>query len=197
MKTLILLFGIILFSGCKPETNSLPVLSYKVNADGEKEIYSINYSGFTNQNGEEITNKTFENKVVIANFFFTTCPSICPPMRTELIKIAHEFKEDDEVLLISHTIDPKNDTTEVLKNYSESTEVNIDKWLFARSDTENTKSLAKQLMTNFRPYEDGTDFYHSSYATLIDKDQKIRGFYNVLVTEDVKRLIEDIKLLIK
>ncbi|MFC0605567.1 SCO family protein [Winogradskyella pulchriflava] len=196
MKIAQLLIVLFLVFGCKSNSEELPILSYKINAEGEKEVYSIIYSDFTNQDGIEVNSTNIKDKIVIANFFFTRCPSICPPMRVKLIDIATEFINEDDVLLISHTIDPKNDTVEVLKNYSETTEIPTSKWWFVRSNEEHTKHLAEQLMTNFRPNEDGTDFYHSSYATLIDKQQNIRGFYNILIEEEVKRLTEAIKTLI-
>ena len=185
-----------LFLGCQTSTEELPILSYKINANGEKEVYSIAYSGFTSQNGESVSNETIKDKIIVANFFFTRCPSICPPMRTELIQVAKQFLTDDAVLLISHSIDPKNDTTEILKNYSNATAIPSSKWLFVNSSEENTKDLAAQFMTNFKPNEDGTDFYHSSYVALVDKNQKIRGFYNILIPEEVTRLTIDIQKLL-
>lgn len=185
-----------LFIGCHTSTEELPILSYKINANGEKEVYSVTYSGFTSQNGESVSTETIKDKIIVANFFFTRCPSICPPMRTELIQVAKQFLTDDAVLLISHSIDPKNDTTETLKNYSEATTIPSSKWLFVNSSEENTKDLAAQFMTNFKPKEDGTDFYHSSYVALVDKNQKIRGFYNILIPEEVTRLTIDIQKLL-
>tara|TARA_R110002049_G_scaffold18244_2_gene69992 strand:+ start:1522 stop:2124 length:603 start_codon:yes stop_codon:yes gene_type:complete len=193
-----LLFIIILcFTNCQSKTEKLPILSYKINAEGKKETFTISYSGFTNQDDKNVSTETIKDKIVIANFFFTRCPSICPPMRMQLIDVAEEFLNEPSVLLISHSIDPKNDTTKVLKNYAKATEIPTSKWWFVRSNEENTKALATQFMTHFRPNEAGTDFYHSSYVALLDTDQKIRGFYNVLIPEEVERLINDVKLLIQ
>ena len=187
---------ILLCIGCQPNVEELPILSYKINAESEKEFYRVSYSGFTNQEGKQMTSQTIQNKIVVANFFFTRCPSICPPMRTVLIDISKTFIKNEAVVLISHSIDPKNDTTEVLKQYSEATEIPSSKWLFLRSDEENTKALASQFMTNFKPNEAGTDFYHSSYIAILDHNQNIRGFYNSLIPEEVTRLKKDIKTLL-
>jgi protein SCO1/2 len=117
-------------------------------------------------------------------------------MRQELISIADALKDKDDFMIISHTIDMSHDTVEVLYSYWETTEVPYSKWQFLRATESNTKAQAKQFMTNFRPNEDGTDFYHSSYVALIDKKQQIRGFYNTLTPIDMERLVENIKDLV-
>ena len=186
-----------LLISCQSAKEHLPILSYTINSDGEKETYSITYSDFTDQDGKDVPTKRLNNKIVVANFFFTSCPSICPPMRMQLIEVANTFIDENQVLLVSHSIDQKNDTVEVLKSYSEATDIPTSKWLFVTSSEENTKQQAKQFMTNFKPNEDGTDFYHSSYAALLDEQQMIRGFYNILIPEEVERLKEAIKTLLK
>ena len=186
-----------LLISCQSAKEDLPILSYTINSDGEKETYSITYSDFTDQDGKDVPTKRLNNKIVVANFFFTSCPSICPPMRIQLIEVANTFIDENQVLLVSHSIDQKNDTVEVLKSYSEATDIPTSKWLFVTSSEENTKQQAKQFMTNFKPNEDGTDFYHSSYAALLDEQQMIRGFYNILIPEEVERLKEAIKTLLK
>lgn len=194
MKYLYLLFSL-LYLGCQTHT-TLPVLSYKVDASGKRQQYQITYKNFKNQLGHDFSTKNISDKVFIANFFFTRCPSICPPMRIQLIDIANTFKENKDFVIISHTIDPKNDSIPVLKNYAEATEIPNNKWQFIRATTKITKQQAKQYMTNFKPNEDGTDFYHSTYVALVDKKQLIRGFYNILVPEEVARLKLDIGTLV-
>jgi protein SCO1/2 len=195
MKFLTLLIFIGFYS-CQSDSKELPVLSYKINDEGEKVNYLVTYKNFTNQLNDPFSTNHIKNKVFIANFFFTRCPSICPPMRRELIGIAKSFKSRDDFMIISHTIDPENDSIEVLKTYSETTEIPSKKWQFVRSSELNTKKQANQYMTNFNPNEDGTDFYHSSYVVLVDKNQQIRGFYNILVVEEVKRLKKDVEILL-
>lgn len=195
-RILVVIIALLLIS-CASKVEELPILSYKINAEGKKETYSISYASFINQDNKVVSTKSIKDKIVLANFFFTSCPSICPLMRTELIDVAKAFLNEDSVLLISHSIDPKNDTIEVLKNYAETTEIPNSKWWFVNSSEANTKELASQFMTNFRPNEAGTDFYHSSYVALLDKNQRIRGFYNILIPEEVVRLKVDIQTLVK
>jgi len=188
----------LVFLGCNTYEEQLPILSYTINDNGEKEFYKISYEAdrFTNQLGESFTTKSIDNKVVLGNFFFTRCPSICPPMRTELIDLSIELSEYSDLLILSHTIDPKHDSTEVLRAYSENTKIPNERWQFVRATETNTKAIAKLYMTNFSPNEDGTDFYHSSYVALIDQQQQIRGFYNVLIQDELNRLKEDISILL-
>jgi len=193
LKILILIF----FFGCNSDSKQLPILSYKIDDKGNSAPYKITYITFKNQLGENFSTDNIKDKVFLANFFFTSCPSICPPMRNKLIDIADTFQSEDNFLIVSHTIDPENDTVEVLKNYSEATGISIDKWQFIRSSVEHTRLQAGLFMTNFKPNEEGTDFYHSSYAALVDTDQQIRGFYNLLVDEEIERLKEDIAFLLK
>jgi protein SCO1/2 len=171
-------------------------LSYTIDNSGNKSYYKIDYDGFTNQLGDSFSTKNIKGKICVANFFFTRCPSICPPMRTELISIAETFSEDDRVMLISHTIDPKHDSISVLKIYAEATGIPDSKWQFIRASEEKTKVQANAYMTNFRPNEEGSDFYHSSFVALIDEQQQIRGFYNTLLTEDIQRLKSDVAYLL-
>ncbi|MCK7589855.1 SCO family protein [Subsaxibacter sp. CAU 1640] len=193
LKVLVLFF----FFGCNSGSKQLPILSYQIDDKGNTVAYKIKYDNFKNQLGENFSTDNIKDKVFLANFFFTSCPSICPPMRNKLIDIAETFQSDDDFLIVSHTIDPKNDTVEVLKNYSEATGISSDKWQFVRSSVELTRKQADLYMTNFKANEDGTDFYHSSYAALVDTDQQIRGFYNLLVDEEIERLKEDIAFLLK
>lgn len=190
---IVLLFCFYFLVSCNSNDKNLPVLSYKIDGSGNKSYYTINYKEFTNQLDEDFK---VSDKVFIANFFFTRCPSICPPMRLQLIDIAETFKNENDFIIISHTIDPENDTALILKDYQEATGIKSSKWQFLRSTVENTKLQAELYMTNFKPNQDGTDFYHSSYVALVDREQQIRGFYNILAATDVERLKKDINVLL-
>ena len=190
---IVLLFCFYFLVSCNSNDKNLPVLSYKIDGSGDKLYYTINYKEFTNQLDEDFK---VSDKVFIANFFFTRCPSICPPMRLQLIDIAETFKNENDFIIISHTIDPENDTAPILKDYQEATGIKSSKWQFLRSTVENTKLQAELYMTNFKPNQDGTDFYHSSYIALVDRKQQIRGFYNILAATDVERLKKDINILL-
>ena len=155
---------------CKNKTPELPVLSFNY-IDGKKELYKIDNFIFTNQDGETVTSSSTEGKVHTINFFFTSCPSICPPMRI--------------------------DTVDKLKKHAELHNINSTQWNLLRAPSEEKlEDIASVLKTNFKPNENGTDFYHSSYVALIDKEQYIRGFYNILLDEEVTLLKRDVESLL-
>ena len=191
---LAVLVTLFLITSCKQESN-LPIKSYKINKQGVKEYYGIHYNSFKNQLNMSFTDNRITNKVFIANFFFTRCPSICPPMRQQLIGISKSI-DDKDFLIISHTIDPTHDTAEVLKDYAEATGISSDRWQLLTASEKKTRAQAKLYMTNFKPNEDGIDFYHSSYVSLVDKNRMIRGFYDLLKPKEVELLKNDIKLLL-
>ena len=107
----------VLISSCKIQDDTLPILNYKINAEGIKEYYTVTYDGFVNQFNQSFTTNNIKGKMCIANFFFTRCPSICPPMRQELIKVAEALKEYDDFIILSHTIDMSYDSADVLHDY--------------------------------------------------------------------------------
>lgn len=186
----------LLLVACRSEWDKLPVLSYTINDSGAKEIYAVEYpNGFVNQLGEEFSNNMLDDKVMIANFFFTRCPSICPPMRQQLIGVIEDLDEDD-FLVISHSIDPINDTPDVLMAYAETTGISSKQWQFLTATEKTTRDQASLYQTNFKPFEDGTDFYHSSYVALVDRNRMIRGFYDLLKPKEVDLLKKDIQTLL-
>ncbi|MEM1002630.1 MAG: SCO family protein [Bacteroidota bacterium] len=196
ISSILVLISLINISSCKKSSEKLPVLNYTITNEGAKDYYEIEYKGFTNQLNQPFTSQILAGKVTITNFFFTRCPSICQPMRQRLISLANEI-EDENFIIVSHTIDPGYDSLEVLKEYSESTGISSNKWQFLRASEDDTKKIAQQFMTNFSTNQEGTDFYHSSYATLLDQDQNIRGFYNLLIDAEIERLKTNINLLLE
>ncbi|WP_460219291.1 SCO family protein [Psychroserpens sp. MEBiC05023] len=193
-KSLILLF--LLVAACKKQNTELPVLSYNY-LDGKKVPYTIDTFKFINQDGDTITGESTKGKVHTINFFFTTCPSICPPMRLKQQDIMETFSGEDSFKQYSISIDFKRDSIEQLQYYSKLHGINSAQWHLLRASSEaELEEMATLLKTNFKPNEDGTDFYHSSYVALIDKKQFIRGFYDILKVEEVALLKQDIEHLL-
>ncbi len=198
VKSKIFSLAILLLFACKTknEPAELPILSYNY-IDGKKKLYKVDDYKFINQDGDIITSSSTEGKVHTMNFFFTSCPSICPPMRIKQLEIADTFSEEKEFRQYSISIDYIKDTLEQLQYYSKIHNINSRQWQILRaSSEEQLQGIANTLKTNFKPNEDGTDFYHSSYVALIDKEQYIRGFYNILLDEEVALLKQDIKRLL-
>lgn len=178
----------------------------------EKEMATIGKVrdfSFTNQNGETITNKTYEGKVYVAEFFFTTCPSICPIMNRNMVKIQNEFYGNPNLGIASFSIDPAYDTPEVLSDYAENYGITNPNWNLLTGDKEAIFKLSNEGFNLYvgEAAEDVGGFEHSGYFALIDQEGNIRSrydennnpiiYYDGLEAEGIQMLIEDIKLLLK
>ncbi|WP_299333925.1 SCO family protein [uncultured Psychroserpens sp.] len=196
MKLKIVCIFFIISTACKSTTSELPILSYNY-IDGKKELYKIDGFEFINQDGDTISSTNTEGKIHTMNFFFTTCPSICPPMRIKQSEIAKTFSSYPSFRQYSISIDFKRDTLAQLQYYSKLHDINSEQWQLLRAPSEaQLNAIATLLKSNFEPNEDGTDFYHSSYLALIDNHQHIRGFYDILKDEEIVLLKKDITVLL-
>jgi protein SCO1 len=152
-----------------------------------------------NQEGKKVTEKDLENKLYVADFFFTTCPSICPAMSSQMKRIHDQFIDDDDIMLVSHTVMPETDTPEVLAAYAEQYNALNHKWQFLTGDKKSIYRLARQ--SYFAVITEGNgdenDFIHTENLILIDKEKRIRGFYDGTDKKDVDRLLSEIEILKK
>lgn len=179
----------------KPVT-ILPVFGPKGN-NGTDKSHKIQSFDFTNQYGESITEKTVEGKIFIADYFFTTCQSICPKMSTQMERVQEAFKNDPEVLILSHTVAPEEDSIESLAVYAAEHHAIKNKWHFL---TGSKKALYKQARRSYLLDEeegngDEDDFIHTDKFALIDWNMQIRGYYSGIDSTEVNKLINDIKTL--
>ena len=166
-------------------------------------VHKINYHkisdfSLTNQNGEVVTQKKYEDKIYVADFFFTTCQSICPIMTKNMKDIQDKLIADSEVLLLSHTVFPEIDSVEVLKKYAVDNSVIDSKWDLVTGDKKEIYDLARKSYlaakdNSFSKY----DMIHTENFVLIDKKKQIRGFYDGTDKEEINRLLEDIEILKK
>ncbi|RSK41239.1 SCO family protein [Hymenobacter perfusus] len=153
----------------------------------------------TNQEGQEITNATFAGKVYVTDFFFATCPSICPKMQSELLRVYKQFEGNPNVLFLSHTIDPAHDSIPVLRDYAERLGIkNAARWHFATASHDTIFALAKAYMTAAqvdKTVQGG--FAHSGAFALVDSKRRIRGVYDGMEKSQVDQLIHDLPILLK
>ncbi|WP_111683927.1 SCO family protein [Winogradskyella tangerina] len=151
-----------------------------------------------NQLGDTITQKTFENKIYVTDFFFASCPGICPQMTGNMFKLQEAFIDDDEVVFLSHSVTPSLDSVPVLKNYARIHGVIANKWHLATGDRTEIYNLGREayfVENDLDEPKDLDDFLHTENFILIDKDKHIRGIYNGLNRASMMQLIEDIKTL--
>ena len=152
----------------------------------------------TNQNGKEITQANYKDKIYVADFFFTTCQDICPVMTKNMYQLQEELKNDNEILLFSHTVIPEVDTVEQLKEYAIENKVDDSKWNLVTGDKKEIYELARKSYlavedSNFNEF----DMIHTENFMLIDKEKQIRGFYDGTNSEEINRLLKDIEILKK
>tara|TARA_B100000945_G_C20228582_1_gene524146 strand:+ start:92 stop:763 length:672 start_codon:yes stop_codon:yes gene_type:complete len=150
----------------------------------------------TNQNGKEITQANYKDKIYVADFFFTTCQDICPVMTKNMYELQEELKNDNQILLLSHTVIPEVDTVEQLKEYAIENNVDDSKWNLVTGDKKQIYELARKSYlavedSNFNEF----DMIHTENFMLIDKEKQIRGFYDGTNSEEINQLLKDIEIL--
>ena len=162
-------------------------------------LYSIPKFTLTDQARHTVTNDTFKNKIYVTDFFFATCPSICPKMQSELLRVYEQYKNDPRVVFMSHTIDPAHDSIPVLRDYAERLGVtDASRWHFVTAPHDTIFALAKAYMTGAEvdPNTVG-GFAHNGTFALVDEHRHVRGLYDGLEKDEVDRLIREIPVLLK
>ncbi|MEX1188725.1 MAG: SCO family protein [Bacteroidia bacterium] len=162
-------------------------------------FHSIPDFSFTNQDGTQTTQADVEGKVYVCDYFFTTCPSICPVMSKQLDRVFDAWQDNDDVMILSHTVDPDTDTPEQLKDYASKFDADPKRWIFLTGDKEALYTQARQgyLLDAAESFGGDEDFIHTQNFALIDKHRRIRGFYDGTDEKEVNQLIKDISFLLK
>lgn len=193
-----------IFIACQPTAKKLPII-------GEREVVQKEIDGkmvtdtiyptipsfeFLNQDSVMLSDKFFDNKIYVANFFFTHCPSICPTMQRNLLKAYEKFKNDDRIAFLSHSIDFKYDQPHVLKSYATKLGVDNDQWQFVTGSKAAIYGLSDKYLVYTK--EDASvpgGYDHSGYLVLIDHEKRIRGAYDGTNSDEVEKLLTDIDIL--
>jgi protein SCO1/2 len=157
---------------------------------------------FWKENGSKFTNANMQGKVCVVEYFFTTCPNICPMMNNNMRKIYEAFKDNPELLILSHTCDPKRDSVPKLKHFADSMKVNTNQWIFLTGRKDSLYQMArnsygiddpKNVVNNI-----DDDFMHSQFFALVDKNGVVRGqVYDGMKLDEIEKLKQDIKTLLK
>jgi protein SCO1/2 len=198
----------ILLASCntKPKTLPLPFINkpdftpewITKNDTAYKNIHTIPAFSFTDQDGKTVTEKTVEGKIYVANFIFTRCGSICPKMTANMGILQKKFKDDDDVLFLSHSVTPDMDSVPVLKKYAADKGIISGKWHLLTGKQEDIYALAKKQYyagDTIGYYQTGNEFLHTENFLLIDKHHRIRGVYNGTLPLEMERLADDINTL--
>ncbi len=161
-----------------------------------KKYHTVSDFSLINQNGNTITQADYENKIYVADFFFTTCQTICPIMTDHMKEIQQKLKDDPTVKLLSHSVTPEIDSVALLKKYALEKGVDDQKWNLVTGDKKQIYTLARKsyLAAKDNPYEEN-DLIHTENFVLVDTKKRIRGFYDGTDPESISKLLEDIKIL--
>lgn len=190
-----------LFS-CGDSNRSLPYLGqHDINKNGDSVYHQIPDFAFVNQDGDTLTQDFFKGKIYVSDFFFTSCPTICPVMKTQMLRIHEKFKDQSGLAILSHTIDPRHDSVAVLKEYKEKLGVKSDQWQFVTGEQQKIYEIAQKsymvsALEDTTAVEEG-GFIHSGAFVLVDQNRYIRGVYDGTKEKEVNKLIKDIGLLLK
>jgi len=161
-------------------------------------LHKIADFSFIDQDGKKVSSGNVKGKIYVANFFFTICPSICPTMTQNLLVVQQTFKNDADILMLSHSVMPTTDTVDQLKKYANRWKIDSQRWHLLSGEKEKIYELARQSYFAEKEIglqKDKNEFLHTENAFLIDKNGYIRGVYNATLALDVENLVKDIKVL--
>lgn len=180
-----------------PPEKPLPIFGEREVIGSDTIYHTIGDFSFVDQDSAEITKQTFDGKIYVADFFFTSCRTICPIMKTQMLRVYDSVENDPDVLLLSHTIDPEYDTVGLLHDYAERLGVKSNKWHFVTGDKDEIYKIAQTsyFATAMEDKSEPDGFIHSGAFLLIDKQKRIRGKYDGTKEADVDRLLRDIEKL--
>jgi len=165
--------------------------------------HKIGEFSFLDQNGKEVTHENIKGKVFVAEYFFTTCGSICPIMNKQMQRVQRAYNREEDFKMLSFTVDPEVDDVEKMKEYALGHEANDAQWHFLTGNKKELYALARKSFFVLKPAEAenlgdaGSDFIHTNNFVLVDKKKRIRGYYNGTSVTSVDSLIHDISHLLK
>ena len=200
-KYLVYIFFLIFILSCKVNKKRLPYFdSYDFSPKWNSVNHKIPKFEFINQNGDTIRNNDYAGKIYVADFFFTTCPGICPKLTKHMKILEDLYSKNDEIKFLSHTVMPWHDSVSVLNEYGKRYDIESKKWNLVTGDKEEIYRVARDgyfADNSFKTQESINEFIHTENFYLIDKNGKIRGVYNGTLEIEIERLKRHIKTLEK
>lgn len=177
MIRLILLAAVLMIS-CKGNQEELPYIGDRKGLDGSVEVHQIRPYNLINHLGQSVTNDTYKGKLQVVDFFFTSCPSICPKVAAQMMRIQDHVSEYEDVILLSHTLDPKRDSISILNDYARKIGAKDDLWHFLWGDKDLLMDLSNEdyFVAALEDPEAPGGFDHSGKILLLDKEARIRSF---------------------
>ena len=188
-----------LISCASPDNDPLPIYGIaEITDNGDTLNYKIPDFNLINQDSLRIRNEDLDNYIYIADFFFMSCPSICPKVKKQMLRLYDRFESENQIKLVSHTIDPKRDTPERLKQFASNLEVSTEKWIFLTGTKDSMMDMAHAYMVSaMEDPEAPGGFDHSGKILLVDKNRHIRAFADGTEPEEVDKFMVKIDKLLK
>ncbi len=184
-------------AACDNEPKRLPILGERDFVNGDTVYATIPPFAFVNQDSALISNDTYKNKIYVVDFFFTHCPTICPKVKKNMLRIYEKYKTNDKVLLLSHSIDPKRDTVGRLREYAQRIGIQSNKWSLVTGEKNKIFDIANRYFSVAKEDADAPGgFDHSGNIILIDMKGRVRAFANGTDAEAVDKFMLDIELLL-
>ncbi len=197
MKNLIYLFLVGFLFACS-KSKPLPFLGEKEIINGKEVAHRIPDFEFLNQDSLFISQKNVAGKIYVADFFFTSCPTICPVMKTQMLRVYQKYKHRQDFMLLSHSIDPSHDSPSVLKSYSKRLNIEGQQWQFLTGNRQKIFDIGEKsyMVTAHADSLEAGGLLHSGAFMLIDKNRHVRGMYDGTKAVEVDKLLSDIAILL-
>ncbi len=205
MKYLLSACIICILLSCKEESRKLPYYDTadytpKWTMGNEDSFHKVRPFSYTTQENEQLTEKDMDGKITVVDFFFTACPGICPKLASSMGGLQDTFVNDNDILLLSHSVTPESDSVPVLAEYAATHKVNAKRWKLLTGKQSDIYDIGRRsyfVEEDLGVKSDSTIFLHTENFVLVDKNRHLRGIYNGLDPNSMARLVEDIKVLKK
>ncbi|MCS7035523.1 MAG: SCO family protein [Saprospiraceae bacterium] len=183
---------------CQQNPRRLPILGERDVVNGDTVYPTIPDFSFIDQDSQQVTNETFQGKIYIADFFFIHCPTICPKVKANALRIYQKYRDDDRVMLLSHSIDTKNDTVAALRRYAQKLGIDARRWKLVTGEHDAIYGIADDYFSVAVENPDAPGgFDHSGRLILVDTNRHVRSFCDGTDARDVDRFMEDIDALLE
>ena len=199
IEVLTVLFLIVFGCSQSGTDATLPIYGNTIYEETDTIYHTVADFKLVDQDSSWVTNQTFEDQIYISDFFFTSCPTICPIMKQQMLRVYEKIESNDQVAILSHTIDPTHDTVAVLNDFAQKLGVRSDKWKFVTGDSDYIYDLGETsyMIMADEDSDAAGGFIHSGAFLLVDKERKIRGVYDGTIEAQVDILINDIDKLLQ
>ncbi len=200
LSILFVAVSVSLISSCQDKSTRLPVYGPRaVAANGTDSVdYTIPRFVFVNQDSQLVSEKTISGKICVVDFFFTACPSICPKMKKEMLRVYDKYRSDSSVIILSFSIDPARDSVARLHSYAQKLGIESDKWHLLTGEKKDIYSIAEKFLVSAAEDPDAPGGHvHSGNFILVDKNRRLRGYYDGVQEQSVGKLLQDMDVLLQ